>query len=474
MTTPTNSNQLLGQLYDTSFVSFTTEELLEALGAPEGATLDIDSVRVTVGSFDASRFDFDYYDVDGEFRYLIPGGYTKTNISADVTVDGVTTEMDIRKDLESALDFAYDVLTSENSVWAEIGDSRNATPFDESNATRPTSFSSMSFRGIESDYFVVLSEDEIPGVGRPILVAIPEANIGDITSRAVYEFTTDPRTGGYAVRVNDFEGAPGVIDFPSRTDANLTTQALPNSVFEFASGDSLGSYLNEQGAGYFRKVGDFFVPVDEGNIQTEADLKNLYFCDPAVSTDPVAQFMDPNTGDIAPTLGGNTPPREAYDGTSAIERYCVCVDELPFFEDPTVPFEGYDPINNWQPQRRLEINPGGPAAEPLGDELVINDARGRLFGLNNRASDGTFDELTGVAFVMGAEGAFDDGTIAGKEYIGTLEFDLQEGYRTTANFNNAQLSPIMGSVSADGTLDGALVDTETGAVMALFENVNVL
>lgn len=144
------------------------------------------------------------------------------------------------------------------------------------------------------------------------------------------------------------------------------------------------------------------------------------------------------------------------------------------FVEPVTPFEGYDPINDWQPQRRVEINPGGPAADPLGDELVINDADGRLFGINNRASDSTYDDITGVAFVMGEVGAFDDGSIAGDEYIGTLEFDLQEGYRTTANFNTAQLDPIMGSVSADGTLDGAMVDTETGAVLALFQDVTVL
>ena len=155
--------------------------------------------------------------------------------------------------------------------------------------------------------------------------------------------------------------------------------------------------------------------------------------------------------------------------------YSGILDSLPGSLEETVePYEGYDPLNNWRPQRRLEINPGGPAADPLGDELVINDARGRLFGINNRASDTTYDSLTGVAFVMGEEGAFDDGSIAGDEYVGTLEFDLQEGYRTTANFNNAQLNPILGAVSPEGTLDGALVDTETGAVMALFEDVTVI
>ena len=338
-----SANQLLGQLYDISFVSFTADDLLEALGAPEGATIDTSSVKTFAGSLTGDRVSFEYDEVSGEFRYLIPGGYTSTEITVDVTVDGVTTNLEFSQSLESGYDLVYDTLIAENSAWAEFGDSRNVSLFDERNSTRQTSFTGLSFRGIESDYFVVV--DGI-GLGRPAIVAIPEENIGSITDRAVYTFNSDPRFGGFGVRVNDFEDSPGVIDIPERVGSTLVTQELPDSVFDFTSGDDLGSYLTEQGAGYFRKVGDFFVPVDESEIQTEADLKNLYFCDPAVSIDPVAQFMDPTTGDIAPTLGGNVPPRDAYDGTSAIERYCVCVDELPFF-DTTVTEAGVEGVDFW-------------------------------------------------------------------------------------------------------------------------------
>lgn len=238
-----------------------------------------------------------------------------------------------------------------------------------------------------------------------------------------------------------------------------------------ADDPNLRNFLIENGAGYYTFESGYLVPVDVSGITDESELLGIYYCDPATG-DLNAQFMDPTTGDVAPNFGETTPPAPGtYPSGTLFEELCTCVDELPAFQDP---FEGYDPLNNWKPQRRLEINPGGPAAEPLGDELVINDANGRLFGINNRASDSTFDDITGVAFVMGAEGSFDDGSIAGDEYVGTLEFDLKEGYRTTANFNSAQLSPIEGFISADGTLDGALVDTENGEVLALFESVEVL
>ena len=284
-------------------------------------------------------------------------------------------------------------------------------------------------------------------------------------------------------RINDEQFGPSRYSNGNRYTINTVPYYDGETVLRIPSEDLLDGILNENGtteglsvtldsayialANNERRSFDITYVASEDAYYISGIDRNGYVGSP--STDALI---------VSITVSDETNGYDPLVFTSIIDRAGAAPDgyvqpELPVLVEPT-PFEGYDPINNWQPQRRLEINPGGPAAEPLGDELVINDARGRLFGLNNRASDGTFDELTGVAFVMGAEGAFDDGTIAGKEYIGTLEFDLQEGYRTTANFNNAQLSPIMGSVSADGTLDGALVDTETGAVMALFENVNVL
>ena len=115
-----SANQLLGQLYDISFVSFTADDLLEALGAPEGATIDTSSVKTFAGSLTGDRVSFEYDEVSGEFRYLIPGGYTSTEITVDVTVDGVTTNLEFSQSLESGYDLVYDTLIAENSAWAEV------------------------------------------------------------------------------------------------------------------------------------------------------------------------------------------------------------------------------------------------------------------------------------------------------------------------------------------------------------------
>lgn len=130
-------------------------------------------------------------------------------------------------------------------------------------------------------------------------------------------------------------------------------------------------------------------------------------------------------------------------------------------------YEGYDPLNNWKPAVRKEINPGGAAADYLGDELFQNQPSGRLMGLNNRASDSTFGDIEFGAFVMGEAGSFDDGSIAGDQYVGTLVTNMEEGFRWSGNFNRAQRSPLNGL----GAMDGALVDTQTGDVLAVYENV---
>ena len=300
-------------------------------------------------------------------------------------------------------------------------------------------------------------------------------------------YTPDPGFAGYDTITFDLVNLDGesikitkTIEVVPTDYSSLTIEEPEASIVNIKADDpSLNDFLIENGAGYYRLVGDTLVLIDPSTLLTEEDLVGVYYCEPSTSTVLFAQFMTPDAGgagvaDVAPSLNSDSsapPAPGTYPSGTLFEELCTCVDLLPAFQDP---FEGYDPLNNWKPQRRLEINPGGPAAEPLGDELVINDANGRLFGINNRASDSTFDDITGVAFVMGAEGSFDDGSIAGDEYVGTLEFDLKEGYRTTANFNSAQLSPIEGFISADGTLDGALVDTENGEVLALFESVEVL
>ena len=317
----------------------------------------------------------------------------------------------------------------------------NVSLFDERNSTRQTSFTGLSFRGIESDYFVVV--DGI-GLGRPAIVAIPEENIGSITDRAVYTFNSDPRFGGFGVRVNDFEDSPGVIDIPERVGSTLVTQELPDSVFDFTSGDDLGSYLTEQGAGYFRKVGDFFVPVDESEIQTEADLKNLYFCDPAVSIDPVAQFMDPTTGDIAPTLGGNVPPRDAYDGTSAIELYCVCVNDLPFFN--TSPTEaGTEGVDFWYDG---EISPNfDQDAFWYRGAAPLEEGGDSKYWFKFKNTD-TTDELTGggeYALVATKRDALDNGqtldSLTG-EYVFSKSFASPDGIRLYAGIDEAAIQEL--------------------------------
>ena len=152
----------------------------------------------------------------------------------------------------------------------------------------------------------------------------------------------------------------------------------------------------------------------------------------------------------------------------SVQDYSASQDlDFVYTPEESTPFEGYDPLNNWQPAVRKEINPGGAAADYLGDELFQNQPSGRLMGLNNRASDSTFGDIEFGAFVMGEAGSFDDGSIAGDQYVGTLVTDMEEGFRWSGNFNRGQRSPLDGL----GAMDGALVDTQTGDVLAVYENV---
>lgn len=160
----------------------------------------------------------------------------------------------------------------------------------------------------------------------------------------------------------------------------------------------------------------------------------------------------------ADTTVGGKKWAGSMDGVWKVTEAQAEVTGLPeYFE--------YSPLNDWKPAARIEINPGGPAAEALGDQSFQND--GRLMGLNNRVGDSTYGDLQGVAYVLGKNGAFDDLSIRDDDYIGTMEFSKQDGYRTSADFNSAQQTPL----AEEQVLDGALVDVKTGDVLIKYDDV---
>ena len=342
-----------------------------------------------------------------------------------------------------------------------------------------------SLSGIGVNGNMVYTSNGYEGLDK-ITFQLSDGSESTIDVRALSESDSTINVSGR--RINDDQFGPSRYANGNRYTINSVPYYNGETIVRITEQQLLEGIVNENGT-----TEGLSVTLDSSYVQTFGDLKEF---DVTYVEEEKAYYisninLDGQIGNTSNdaflvnfTVTDTTNGYEALNFTSFLDKQGeapadyvspvvpeITIDEPPALQDP---FEGYDPMNTWQPQRRVEINPGGPAAESRGDELVINDANGRLFGINNRASDSTYDDITGVAFVMGAEGSFDDGSIAGDDYVGTLEFDLKEGYRTTANFNQGQLSPIEGFISADGTLDGAMVDTETGEVLALFENVNVL
>lgn len=205
------------------------------------------------------------------------------------------------------------------------------------------------------------------------------------------------------------------------------------------------------GAGYYVLQSGYLVPVDVSSITDERQLAGVYYCDPTATDVAYAQFMDPNTGDIAPTLGGNIPPREAYDGTSAIERYCVCVDELPFFVDPLIE-SGVEGVDFWYDGA---ISPnfnqdafwyrGGAPLEEGGDSKY-------WFKFKNTD---TTDVLTGggeYALVATKRDALDNGasldSLTG-EYVFSKSFVSPDGIRLYAGIDEAAIQELSNGGAED-------------------------
>lgn len=221
----------------------------------------------------------------------------------------------------------------------------------------------------------------------------------------------------------------------------------------------VGEYINQNGAGFYRVVDGYLVPVDRSELVDESDLLGVYYCEPGSSTgfsidprEPSIGFPDQDgviqdPGVVNPGL----PPSIVRD---TFRDICTCVEEFL----PSEGFEGVDYIygqfqendgNNYMNRRGFtDAGDYWIKGKNSSDELIGN---GQEIAFVAGSSDliagsevSTADILTGLA----------EGTL-----VSTKSFTSYDGIFNVASFQNGTLDELLASGEEIGI---TRIDAETG------------